>query len=43
MESARKQVPIAIQKPKLIELKPESELEEEEIDLERETNITPAD
>lgn len=36
-------VQIAVQKPKLLDLKPVEELDEVEIDLERQANITPAD
>lgn len=42
-KSKNKPVQIAIQKPKLLDLKPVEELEEEEIDLERQADIRSAD
>ena len=38
-----RQIQIAIEKKPILKLKPEEELEEETIDLTRETNIRPAD
>ena len=43
MSVKTKKIQIAVQKPKLLDLKSEEELEEIEIDLEREANVRAAD